>query len=310
MTTSMRIDSPRTASEFANRDLLLAKTMRDAPLSWPYAAEYPIILAPESARSSFCVFIDDAVVAHTNIWLRELRHASGSDSHAIALMGNVTSHPDHRGQGHIRQLMTHAAEAALSQGANAIVLWSDLLQFYQNLGFTSNGRELRYSFARSDRPYESGIQKVDCQKLSDQELEAMLKRRPKLEWNLGRSVEEFRRLLSIPNCELFVRRKGAQILSWLAIGKGSDMAGVIHEWGASSPDELVADIRSLMHTYRVTELTLLVPGALQAHWHNSFKINAASTSTHYMALAKALNPKGEIALNHLARGFIWGFDSI
>ncbi len=310
MTTSVRIDYPTTSAEFSSRDQLLASTMRDTPLNWPYTAEYPLILNPQSARSSLCIFSGEQVVAHTNIWLRELKHASNNDTHLIALIGNVASHPDHRGQGYIRQLLSTAAEIALSQDANAMVLWSDLLQFYQNLGFTSNGREIRYSFTRSDRLKASGVQKMAHQNLSDRDLEAMLKKRPKLEWNLSRSVQEFRSLLNIPNSELFIRRRGSQILSWFTIGKGSDMAGVIHEWGAATGEELSSDIQSVMHAFNVSELVLLAPGALPSHWHRDFNLAASSHSNHHMALAKALNPKGEMVINHLARGFIWGFDSI
>lgn len=312
MTDSIKIESPNTAAAFVARDQLLASTMRDTPPLWSYAAEYPLVLANDSqaASTSLCAFAGDRVIAHINVWPRTLIHASTQKSETIALVGNVASHPDYRGQGHIRELVVHAAKTALSQGANAMILWSDLLEFYQNLGFTSNGREVRYVMQRSDRMIETDLKKVDLKDLSDDFLLAMLEKRPKFEWNLHRSVTEFRALLSIPECYLFVRSRGRQVLSWLVIGKGSDMAGVIHEWGASSPDELWVDLQSLMHSYDLAELTLLAPGALQGHWHKNFATKSHSSSTHAMALAKALNPAGEMTLNHLARGFIWGLDSI
>ena len=312
MTDSIRIESPNTAAAFAARDLLLASTMRDAPLLWSYSAEYPLVLAdtPQAASTSLCAFSGEVVIAHINVWPRQLVQASTQKIETIALVGNVASHADHRGQGHIRKLLTHAAETASLQGANAMILWSDLLEFYQNLGFTSNGRETRYVISRSDRSVQTDLRKVGTADLSDDLLAAMLDLRPKFEWNLSRSTAEFRALLSIPECYLFVRTRGRQVLSWFVIGKGSDMAGVIHEWGAPSPEELLVDLQSLMHSYDIVELTLLAPGSLRGHWHKTFATRAKSSSTHSMALAKALNPAGEMTLGHLARGFIWGLDSI
>lgn len=308
----VRIDVPHTPNEFHSRDQLLAETMRDSPLLWSYTAEYPLVLAPnpESAKTSLCVFSDNDVIAHLNVWIRQLTHASTGQTQNIALLGNIASHPAHRGQGHIRTLLNRAAESALSENANAMILWSDLLEFYQNLGFTSNGREVRYQIRSRDRNTQTGIVKVESNALSSSDIQAMLDRRPKFEWNLGRSEEEFRSLLSIPECHLFIKRAGARIESWLMIGKGSDMAGVIHEWGARSPDDLIVDIQSILQSYDLQELTLLAPGALGGHWHKVFDQHASSSSAHPMALAKALNPLGEASLKALSKGFIWGLDSI
>jgi hypothetical protein len=206
--------------------------------------------------------------------------------------------------------MEQLAKIAQEQGLHALVLWSDLYQFYQNLGFTSIGREWRLTISRSDRTYSTGISKAQSLDLSDTELTTMLQMRPKLEWGIHRSIEEFRSLLKIPQTLLFLRRRGTKIVSWLAIGKGADMQAIIHEWGAISADEILGDIQSILSDYAAESLTLLVPGSLQHHWLAPLKQRAAGAQEHPMALGMPIGDKGQMAIKSLSKCFIWGLDSI
>jgi hypothetical protein len=207
-------------------------------------------------------------------------------------------------------LMSHLEQTAQAQNLQALVLWSDLLEFYQTLGFTSIGRELRFTISRDDRGRSTGIMAASRESLSDQDLGSLLRHRPKLDWTLDRSAAEFRTLLSIPDTNLFVRRKGSKIQSWMLIGKGADMRGVIHEWGSISADELVADVQSILHAHDIPELTLLTPGNLHHHWVSPLKLRSTGYTEHPMALAKGIGLHGSDATHALARGFIWGLDSI
>jgi GNAT superfamily N-acetyltransferase len=306
----LRFTHPTSASDFLERDQLLATSLRDAEYRWNYATEYPLVLAPEAQGISWCVHSQGSLVAHANLWPRRLVQQSGQKSFQIGLVGNVATHPEHRGHGHMKALLAHLAEIAPAQNLHALVLWSDLLGFYQNLGFRSIGREIRFRIARSERIKPTGIKHRDARSLGDIQLQALLLARPKLEWTLERSIEDFRTLLSIPDTHLFIRQSGTAIRSWFLIGKGADMQGVIHEWGAFSADELVADIQSVLHDLDIPELLLLCPGNLHHHWLAPLKLRSSEALPHPMALAMGLTNLGHEALGALAKGFIWGLDSI
>ena len=307
---SLTFQNPSTDAALKARDSLLAASLRDPKYRWEYSSEYPLVLSNSATGLSWCAYQGNELVAHANLWQRQLIHAAGNRKIEIGLVGNVATHPSHRGQGHMSALMTHLIKTAQSQNLQGLVLWSDLLQFYQNLGFRSIGQEYRFRIERNDRPRTTGIELLDPAGLSDDELVAMMRLRPKLEWTLGRSPAEFRALLSIPDVHLFARRKGTRTASWLLIGKGADMRGVIHEWGAISADELLADVQSILHDLDIPELLLLSPAHLHHHWIAPLNLRCTTKSSHHMALAMPIGPLGEETLQNLSKGFIWGLDSI
>lgn len=306
----MTFGNPKSKNERIARDALLTKSLRDDTMKWSYASEYPLVLGPDGDVTSWCSYSGDQLVAHANLWPRKLQNVSGTRTLPIGLIGNVATCPAHRGHGHMSTLMSYLAQVAHSQGLQALVLWSDLFKFYQNLGFTSIGREWRFRITQGDRPQRTGIDLQELHLLNDNGITALMSMRPKLEWTLDRSIEEFRTLLRIPDTHLFIRRKGQHIASWMVIGKGSDMRGVIHEWGAISPSELISDIHSLLQDLDIPELILLTPGHLHQHWLIPLKEHSAESTEHSMALGLPIGPNGKDALASLAKGFIWGLDSI
>lgn len=302
--------NPASDLERGSRDLLLAKSLREGQLDWSYQSEYPLVLSSEGNATSWCAFMNGQLIGHANLWPRSLTHSSDQKSIPIGLIGNVATDESFRGQGHMRSLISQLANIAQGQGLHALVLWSDLFQFYQNLGFSSIGREWRLTISRAERHYDTGLSKTAAEGLTSADLNAMMALRPRLEWGIHRTPQEFQALLTIPNTLLFTRRRGLKIVSWLIIGKGADLQAVIHEWGALSPDELVADIQTILSNYAASELTLLAPGQLHHHWIEPLKQRSSSCSEHPMALAAPIGTKGDAALKALARSFIWGLDSI
>jgi GNAT superfamily N-acetyltransferase len=307
---SLDIINPLSPADCEARDVMLARSLRDSALAWDYANEYPLVLDRGDTATSWCAYQFGELVAHANLWPRKLKHLSDDRTIPIGLIGNVATHPDHRGKGHMSSLLEHLATIAQTQNLQAMVLWSDLLPFYQTLGFSSIGRETRFRIGRDDRPRSTGISLFSIDKLTDLDLQSMMQSRPRLDWTLERSLEEFRSLLKIPDTHLFVRRKGLRLASWLLIGKGMDMRGVIHEWGSTSGEELLGDIQSILHDLEITELMLLAPGNLHHHWSAPFKEHSLGTTDHPMALGKGVGASGKEAIEALARGFIWGLDSI
>jgi hypothetical protein len=88
------------------------------------------------------------------------------------------------------------------------------------------------------------------------------------------------------------------------------MQGVIHEWGAHKPEELIQDIQSILETWDIPELLLLTPSHLPHHWIQHFKQHCKRYTEHPMALGLPIGHRGREAIVALTQSFIWGLDSI
>ena len=310
MTDNLKISNPQTTDDYEVRNALLARSLRETPTSWKYESEYPLVLSPASSNTSWCLHTAGKIVAHANLWPRELLNVSPERVMRIGLIGNVATDSNHRGLGLMSAMFSHLEKIAQSQGIQALVLWSDLLEFYQNLGFSSIGREVRFSLTSNPKITHTGVNQCSVETLSDLDLAEMLELRPKQEWSIQRSLDEFRALLRIPNTSLFIRRKNSRVSAWLLIGKGSDMQGVIHEWGANKAEELIQDIQSILGTWDIPELLLLTPRHLPHQWIQHFKQHCNRYTEHPMALGLPIGHRGREAIVALTQSFIWGLDSI
>jgi N-acetylglutamate synthase-like GNAT family acetyltransferase len=309
-TNALIFTNPISAPQRLERDELLTTSLRDSNYHLNYSEEYPLVLAPEAQVHSWCVHSHGKLVAHANLWPRQLLHTSGQKSFQVGLVGNVATHPHHRGNGHMKALLSHLAKIAETQNIHVLVLWSDLLEFYQNFGFRSIGRELRLKITRLPLKKPTEMKSCTVDSLDDHQLEWLLQTRPKIEWTLGRSLKDFRALLKIPETHLFIRKSGQSIRSWVVIGRGADMKGVIHEWGALSASELLDDIQTILLSLDINELLLLCPGNLAHQWITALKRGAAAITNHPMALALSVTDRADECVSALSRGFIWGLDSI
>src|SRR5690606_5092783 len=86
------------------------------------------------------------IVAHANLWPRTWR--TGQESFEVGLIGNVATSTQERGRGIGTELMRQLESLARRHNLKALILWSDLLKFYQNLGYHALGTEARYFFHR------------------------------------------------------------------------------------------------------------------------------------------------------------------
>lgn len=332
---------PKGGRQIAARDSLLQNCLRSgAPSHYPIAAEYPLVLHPARTSHSLCIarkgqHPDDAgFLAHASLFMRRMS-ASRDDSTGtvtLGLVGNVATSTEERGKGWMRTLIAEVEARATRQGADALVLWSDLDGFYQKLGFVPGGMEMRFTMS---------VQKLDCGKvplvwmpegyargnvadaliLRMLELRATGYTRPLHQ--LERSVAEYRELLRIPDLALFLACPGGggsvhpeklppeAIDAFFIIGKGADMQGVIHEWGARDLPVLLNAAGAVAGNAGLRELMILVPPSSGSKRLELLASVSVKRENHPMAWVKLLRQERktpvELALNE---GFIWGLDSI
>lgn len=213
----------------------------------------------------------------------------------------------------MRSMFTELEKLAQDQQLSAMILWSDLDKFYQSLGFESLGQEKRCFFStefcyQPSRGLTDFIA-IDPKSLKAEDLQALLTIRQKVPYTLERSPEEFFSLLQIPACVLFMGFSNNALTSYAIVGKGYDLAGVVHEWGASSPAELFDGVRDICQLLKYEQLIVLSPASLTPEWDDAFNANAAQVDPVSMALGKIITPDKRI-IGGLQQLFVWGMDSI
>jgi GNAT superfamily N-acetyltransferase len=305
--------TPATVQDFAARNMMLQKSLREPGLRFPIEAEYPIVLSEDGRQFSFCFREGDLLVAHANLWPRIATCSITKQQWNVGLIGNVATDERFRGRGIMSAVLKQLQEVATLNDMVMLFLWSDLLEFYQKQGFRSFGEEIRYFFyeqslqraARSDRNFV----KFDNNEVFPETLREFIALRPHLKRTLTRRAEEFKAMLSIPCTEIYcATTPEGRITSYAILGKGADMDSVVHEWGGAG-DELLALLYFIMKRSDRELLMLLTPGALDRTLHERFAQDSIATERHPMALAWTNKRLADMA-EPLSDLFIWGLDSI
>ncbi len=309
----MRIFHPKRPLEFAARNKLLQAALRPDPAPFAIEREYPIVLAEGESAFSYCVGDGDKVVAHANLWPRVMKDRVQGKDIRIGLVGNIATDERFRGQGLMSQLLGELKKEADKQGLKALVLWSDLLEFYQKQGFQSFGEERRYRMTAKDlkktKSRGAAFTRMKARDLSEEVVKELLLCRFPVATTLGRSAGEFKALLDIPGLDVYLSRAAdGRVAGYALLGKGCDMIGVIHEWGAESPEALVAAAAQAARDTGYEDILVLAPAGLSDDWHGPLTDHSSEVTRHGMALMWVKDEPG--LKEALAGSFIWGLDSI
>lgn len=295
---------PRHPREQAARNRLLQSCLRPEPLPFPIDAEYPLVLDSQ-AETSYCQRVGGQLVAHANLWPRRVLTSHGQGVGSVGLIGNVATAKPFRGQGIMRAFLEALMERAREHQLDAVLLWSDLEVFYQKLGFRALAQELRYHVRAEAACALTPELVVPAVAATPALCARLLRLRQHLGPSLERSPEEFARLLTIPQTYLLVEPDLQRPQTYLIVGKGYDMAGVVHEWGARDPRGLVRCVAGLAALLEQEAVMLLAPKHLRTGWHAALVEASVQVETRPMALGRALT-----ATPWLDDLFVWGLDSI
>lgn len=213
------------------------------------APEYPLIFSQPSR-------------AHSRILYQENEPVSGAVCMSFDLLtrpqaplkfgaiGSVGTSEAHRGKGHVGEVLRECERALLADGASLALLWAGLPQVYEKYGYSEFGTELNYLLTidqvhKTEKPsgvtvpYEPSKDLKACYDLyCAQPVRTM------------RTVEEFDRLTEIPDMQILLHRRLGKVVAYAILGKGTDFAGVIHEW-AGDPSGVYSIVwNHLLHTHK------------------------------------------------------------
>lgn len=315
----MKIFTPNSSIEHAERNSLLQKSLRESAQCFSIESEYPIVLSRDGSRFSYCFRHENVLVAHANLWPRVVTCSVTKQRWNIGLIGNVATDERFRGRGIMSNVLEHLKSVATDTNLSILILWSDLLEFYQKQGFRSFGEERRYIYTEdslSKRHVDSPIKDVfynkhEISSISDVTLDTFMDLRPKTTLTIDRTTREFASLLRIPNLNVFSSTdSNGRLYAFAILGKGADMESVVHEWGADSASDILNLLSFILSDSDREAAMLLTPKELPKDLHKELNSFVSGKEQHPMALAwthPAL-PKNEC--RHLEKLFIWGLDSI
>lgn len=307
---------PANADLRQQRNRLLQSCLRQAQ-DPDISPEYPLVLHADQSHLSYVIVCPSPglaegtarqqVVAHLNVWPTRVLTEEGARHVEVVLIGNVCTDPRYRGQGMMKALLERVyLDYPQAQFA---ILWSEQEELYHKLGFQSSCKEWRFTFAREPltKLLPGTAPKITLKKAIDCDVQELKALRFPIPVTIDRTLGDWRSLCTIPMMYCAERRLGNQLSAFAMIGKGVDLQGVVHEWGATDPAALLQTLLGLMQRASWEQVTLLGPSALPQVWRESLQPFAQSVELATMALIKPL--KGH-NLQQLEGLFIWGPDSI
>lgn len=347
METRIVCSTSLTSAQIAIRNDLLENSLRPDPQPFRIVSEYPLVLrnSPEALATSYCVMVEREIVGHINI-LPRIYSTTHGKTFPIALIGNVAIAEAWRGKGISRALFNNVNKYLKEHNLCLAILWSDLFEFYQKIGFASLGSEKRLSVLyqtileasqnKSMLPHVKqsspkihtttwNSQKLACQLEPAQRAkfwQRLLDLREYTSGRINRSTEEFHELAQIPamtitlcsTTEVAANKvpRPEDVIGFGFCGKGADLSGVIHEWGVLETSAMIDIAQSAMNYLRCDELMILTPGATAADKLATLSHLAFKVEDHPMGLGMK-NPQHSAATdawNAVSQGFLWGLDSI
>ena len=152
--------------------------------------------------------------------------------------------------------MKAVSTAAEAQACDFAMLWTNLFEYYQKMGFNIAGTEISLSIPENFYAQDSTQYRI--LKSSKIDPQALLNLYNQHSLRTLRSLGDIRRYFEIPNTEIFTAWNilTNQLAAYAVVGKGADLQGHIHEWGGK-----VSALLSLIKSIRQQsqELTIILP---------------------------------------------------
>lgn len=148
------------------------------------------------------------------------------------LIGSVATERGSRGRGLAGEVL-RAAEAELAKaGCVFALLWPDDHTYYANRGYVPFGAESDHIVGPELLPLLPDADGVRALRPSDApRLHALYSRHPT---RVARTAAEMDALLGTPGMQVLVEERAGEVSAYACLGRGPDLAGVVHEWAGHS----------------------------------------------------------------------------
>ena len=240
----------RVRVDKANASALeLVERVMGSPGKAPVAQEQPLALGARFGGLQVCVEEDHPrapVISTCSLLVRDL--VMPEARLRLGLIGSVATDPAQRGRGLATTALKTAERELAQRGCMASFLWADQAQFYEARGYRAAATEVDWflplgsaqalpepSSVRPGRPGDAAA------------VHALYERHDR---RVLRTREETAALLGSPGMRWLVRtavEPEQEVVAYGCLGRGRDLAGVVHEWGGAAVDVL-ALVRALLES--------------------------------------------------------------
>jgi GNAT superfamily N-acetyltransferase len=207
----------------------------------------------------------------------------------IGLIGAVATEPDSRGRGLATSALAAAEEELERRGCMISLLWADDSKFYERRGYQPVGTEVDWLLTPELLSALPGPGRVRPARQCDgPALHALYCAHPE---RVLRSLDETRAMLATPGMSVLahvasdVARADAPT-AYACLGRGRDLAGVVHEWGGP-----VEEVLALLHAHAArrpgVNLFLMAPPSAE-ELASRLRAGGAAHRVGYLGMAKLL----------------------
>jgi predicted N-acetyltransferase YhbS len=213
--------------------------------------------------------IGTACVRVADLW------AKGSQQILVGLIGAVATDEAYRGRGIAKSLVSLAADWAQNRGAALAVLWGSEHELYAKIGFHPCGQQVRVALTAMNRDKNTGIQQGWNP--------ALFKTLQNRKSGIALQKVDSLWLSAQENVKWFWTGPKENPTAYAALGRGIDLAHMVHEWGGL-PQQLLPLLAGIAG---------IDPEAQVLGSPDTFKkasIQFDSSSIEYLCLAKVLDP--------------------
>lgn len=195
---------------------------------WSITSEYPTALNQENIHNLRIITEGNQVLSHAALKPHIIKTPIAIFK--AGAIGSVVTHDKYRNQGLSRTVLNDCLELAKKQDCDFAILWTNLHDFYQKIGFALAGYEISLTVdaafdVQKDSQYKilkgSNVDPIALHKLMSQHTVSTF-----------RNPDEVRKYLNIPNSSVYTLWEPNGTLGAFCVeGKGADLGGYIHEWG-------------------------------------------------------------------------------
>jgi len=224
------------------------------------AAEFPLVFGPGAPGSAVVAEVAGAVRSACAILVRDLE-LPGLVLRA-GLIGSVATDPEFRGRGLASAVLERAEVELAAEGCLFALLWADEPAFYEARGWRPAAAELDWVLAADlcERlPAPGGVRRARPEDAAA--IHALYERHPV---RARRTANETRLLLAAPGMDVRVRERAGRLSAYACVGRGADLAGVLHEWGGAADDVLACARAQLAGRERLILMAPALRGELGA----------------------------------------------
>lgn len=251
--------------------------------AWSIISEYPTALNQENIHNLRVITEGNQVLSHAALKPHIIKTPVAIFK--AGAIGSVVTHDKYRNQGLSRTVLNDCLDLAKKQDCDFAILWTNLHDFYQKIGFALAGYEISLVIDENFQVQKNSEYKI--LKTPNVDPMALHKLMSQHTVSTFRNPDEVRKYLNIPNSNVYTLwETNGSLGAYCVEGKGADLGGYIHEWGGG-----VSKILQLLKHIQVDQkkdITIIAPNHAQNLIEKCVE-NGAKKIQGFLGMIKLIN---------------------